>query len=85
MRPKQETFADAGFEKYRKRTRRDQFLSEMQAVVPWSELLKLIEPMCLPGTGAGRLPVGLERMLRIHFLQHWFNLSDPAVEEALYD
>ncbi len=57
----------------------------MQAVVPWSELLKLIEPMYPPGTGAGRPPVGLERMLRIHFLQHWFNLSDPAVEEALYD
>lgn len=85
MRPKQESFTDAEFEKYRKRTRRDQFLSEMQAVVPWSELLKLIEPMYPPGTGAGRPPLGLKRMLRIHFLQHWFNLSDPAVEEALYD
>ena len=85
MRPKQETFADAGFEKYRKRTRRDQFLSEMHAVVPWSKLLALVEPMYPAGEGAGRPPVGLQRMLRIHFLQHWFNLSDPAVEEALYD
>ena len=85
MRPKQETFADAGFEKYRKRTRRDQFLSEMHSVVPWSKLLALVEPLYPPGEGAGRPPVGLERMLRIHLLQHWFNLSDPAVEEALYD
>ena len=85
MRPKQETFADAGFEKYRKRTRRDEFLSEMHSVVPWSKLLALVEPLYPPGEGAGRPPVGLERMLRIHFLQHWFNLSDPAVEEALYD
>ena len=85
MRPKQETFAEAGFEKYHKRTRREQFLGEMQAVVPWAKLLKLIEPMYPQGDGAGRPPVGLERMLRIHFLQHWFNLSDPAVEEALYD
>ena len=85
MRPIQETFAEAGFEKYRKRTRREEFLSEMQMVVPWSKLLKLIEPMYPQGEGAGRPPVGLERMLRIHFLQHWFNLSDPAVEEALYD
>ena len=85
MRPKQETFADAGFERYRKRTRRDEFLSEMHTVVPWWKLLALVEPFYPPGEGAGRPPVGLERMLRIHFLQHWFNLSDPAVEEALYD
>ena len=57
----------------------------MHAVVPWRKLLKLIEPMYPQGEGAGRSPMGLERMLRIHFLQHWFNLSDPAVEEALYD
>lgn len=52
--------------------------------MPWGQLCALIEPH-YPKTGNGRPPVGLERMLRIHFLQHWFNLSDPAVEEALYE
>lgn len=85
MRPKQGTFADASFEKYRKPTRRDEFLAQMQQVMPWAELVALIEPRYPSGEDACRPPVGLERMLRIHFLQHWFNLSDPAVEEALYD
>jgi IS5 family transposase len=85
MRPKQETFAEAGFEKYRKLTRREEFLAQMNTVMPWGNLTALIEPVYPQGEGAGRPPVGLERMLRIHFLQHWFNLSDPAVEEALYD
>ena len=85
MRPKQETFAEAGFERYRKATRREQFLAEMNRVMPWQKLTALIEPVYPSGEGAGRPPVGLERMLRIHFLQHWFNLADPAVEEALYD
>jgi IS5 family transposase len=56
----------------------------MEQVVPWRELCALIEPV-YPKAGNGRRPVGLERMLRIYFLQQWFNLSDPAVEEALYD
>jgi IS5 family transposase len=56
----------------------------MERVVPWPELCALIEPV-YPKAGNGRPPVGLERMLRIYFLQHWFNLSDPGVEEALYD
>jgi IS5 family transposase len=85
MRPKQQTLASGGFELYRKATRREQFLAEMNAVVPWERLRALIEPVYPKGEGAGRPPVGLERMLRIHFLQHWFNLSDPSVEEALYD
>ena len=85
MRPKQETFAEAGFEKYRKPTRREEFLAQMNTVMPWEKLRALIEPAYPAGDGAGRPLVGLERMLRIHFLQHWFNLSDPAVEEALYD
>ncbi len=74
----------AGFEKYRKPTRRDAFLAEMQTRVPWSELVALIEPH-YPKAGNGRPPIGLERMLRIHLLQHWFNLADVACEEALYD
>ena len=81
----QKTFSEGGFERYAKRTRREQFLDEMERVVPWNELCALIEPVYPQGGGAGRPPVGLERMLRIHFLQHWFNLADPAVEEALYD
>jgi IS5 family transposase len=84
MMKTQMTFASAGFEKYAKTTRRAQFLSEMDRVIPWGELCALIEPV-YPRAGNGRPPVGLERMLRIYFLQHWFNLSDPAVEEALYD
>ena len=81
---KQKTLATLGFDKYAKTTRRAVFLGEMDRVVPWSELCALIEPV-YPKPGNGRPPVGLERMLRIYFLQHWFNLSDPAVEEALYD
>ena len=85
MRPKQQTLAGSGFERYRKRTRREAFLADLASVVPWGPLVKLIAPVYPKGDGAGRPPVGLERMLRIHCLQHWFNLGDPAVEEALYD
>jgi transposase, IS5 family len=81
---KQMTLAMAGFERYAKTTRRAAFLAEMDRVVPWPALCRLIEPV-YPKAGNGRPPVGLERMLRLYFLQHWFNLSDPAVEEALYD
>jgi len=73
-----------GFERYGKKTRRAEFLEEMEQVVPWKKLCMLIEPH-YPKTGNGRPPVGVERMLRMYFLQQWFNLSDPAVEEALYD
>src|SRR5438132_7729459 len=82
---KQRTLAMmTGFEQYRKKTRREVFLEEMEQVVPWRELGALVEPH-YPKPGNGRPPVGVERMLRIYFLQQWFNLSDPAVEEALYD
>ena len=81
---KQLTLAMAGFDRYAKATRRARFLGEMERVVPWAALCRLIERH-YPKPGSGRPPVGVERMLRIHFLQHWFNLSDPAVEEALYD
>lgn len=82
---RQQTLAEEGFEKYRKPTRREQFLEEMDRIIPWAELSAVIEPFYPKGEGPGRPPVGVERMLRIHFLQHWFNLSDPAAEEALYD
>ncbi|AEI83073.1 hypothetical protein CNE_BB2p02720 (plasmid) [Cupriavidus necator N-1] len=74
----------AGFEQYRKPTRREAFLATMETIVPWAALCAVIEP-CYPKAGNGRPPIGLERMLRIHFLQHWFNLPDLACEEALYD
>ena len=73
-----------GFEQYTRKTRRAIFLEEMEQVVPWGELCALVAPH-YPQPGKGRPPVGVERMLRIYFLQQWFNLSDPAVEEALYD
>lgn len=81
---KQTTFGATGFDKHGKATRRAQFLADMDRVVPWAVLCGLIEPFYSRGT-TGRPPVGVERMLRIYFLQNWFNLSDPAVEESLYD
>lgn len=80
------SFATAvGFERFSKKTRRAQFLEEMDQVIPWERLCKIVERHYPAQGGVGRPPVGLERMLRMYFLQHWFNLSDPAVEEALYD
>ena len=81
----QSTFAEVSFEQYRKPTRRERFLDEMNRVVPWAELVAVIEPVYPKAEGPGRPPVGVDRMLRLHCLQQWFNLSDPAVEEALYD
>jgi IS5 family transposase len=86
---KQQTLAMAtdqndGFERYRKPTRRDAFLATMEVIVPWDELCAVIEPH-YPKAGNGRPPVGLARMLRMYFVQHWFNLADQACEEALLD
>ena len=81
----QQTFAEVPFEQYRKPTRREQFLDEMHRVMPWAELVTVIEPVYPKADGPGRPPVGIERMLRLHCLQQCLNLSDPAVEEALYD
>jgi IS5 family transposase len=81
---KQTTFASAAWEKKGKVTRREGFLGEMDRVVPWSPIVALIEPH-YPRAGNGTQPMPLERMLRIHFMQQWFNLSDPAMEDALYD
>jgi hypothetical protein len=78
---KQLTLATVGFERYAKTTRRAAFLAEMERVVPWSALCASIEPF-YPKPGNGRPPIGVERMLRIYFLQQWFDLSDPSVEEA---
>ena len=78
------SFSDVEFGAKRKQTRRDKFLAEMSKVVPWARLTALIEPVYPKGKG-GRPPYALETMLRIHFMQQWFALSDPAMEEALYD
>ncbi len=67
---RQQTFADEAFERYRKPTRRELFLGEMDKIIPWRELSEIIEPFYPKPQGAGRPPIGLERMLRIHFLQH---------------
>jgi IS5 family transposase len=86
---KQQTLAmaadqEAGFERYRRPTKRDVFLATMEEIVPWQELCAVIEPH-YPKAGNGRPPIGLQRMLRMYFVQHWFNLADDACEEALLD
>jgi len=78
------SFADAEQAGKRKKTRREVFLGEMELVVPWKALLKIIEPH-YPVAGRGRRPYPLEAMLRVHLMQNWFALSDPAMEEALYE
>lgn len=82
---RQTSLAEGSFVKYKKVTRKEQFLNQMDQIIPWKELSKAIEPHYPKPKGSGRRPVGIERMLRIHFMQHWFNLSDPGMEEALYD
>jgi len=75
-----------GFERKTKRTRKREFLDEMDLLVPWAELVALIAPHApARKPKGGRPPFAVETMLRIHFLQQWFNLSDPVMEESLYD
>ncbi|HBO1345057.1 IS5 family transposase [Pseudomonas aeruginosa] len=86
---KQQTLAmaadqNAQYEQYRRPTKRDVFLATMEQIVPWAALCSVIEPH-YPKAGNGRPPVGLERMLRMYFVQHWFNLADAACEDALLD
>jgi IS5 family transposase len=81
---KQTTFASVAWEKKGKVTRRERFLAEMDAVIPWARLVGLIEPH-YPKAGNGTQPKPLEQMLRIYFMQNWFNLSDPQAEDSLYD
>ena len=80
----QMSFGDAEYAGKRKRTRREEFLAEMETVVPWSALEALIEPH-YPKAGNGRRPYPLATMLRIHLMQNWFGFSDPGMEEALYE
>jgi IS5 family transposase len=76
--------SQSSYEKFGRKSKRELFLDEMNGVVPWGALLSLVEPYD-PKVGNGRRPVGLEIMLRTYFVQQWFSLSDPGVEEALYD
>ena len=80
----QMSFGDAEYAGKRKRTRREEFLTEMEKVVPWTALEALIEPH-YPKAGGGRRPYPLAAMLRVHLMQNWFGFSDPAMEEALYE
>ena len=81
---KQMSLSTTGFELVHKRTRKREFLDEMELVVPWVELIGLIEPHAPKGKN-GRPPFTISTMLRIHFMQQWFGLSDPAMEESLHD
>jgi transposase, IS5 family len=80
----QQTFAGLAWKNKGRVTRRERFLAEMDAIIPWKCLMVLIEPH-YPKAGKGRQPVGIEKMLRIYFLQLWFDLSDPQAEDAIYD
>ena len=80
----QTSFTHAEFAAKKKTTRREKFLSRMEEVIPWKPLLAVIEPY-YPKGERGRPPVGLERMLRVYFLQQWYGLADEALEDALYD
>jgi len=80
----QGSFSQAEYAGKKKQTRRDKFLAEMEQVVPWPRLVERLRPL-YPKGERGRPPIGLERMLRIHFLQQWYGLADAAMEDALYD
>jgi IS5 family transposase len=81
---RQGSFSQAEYAGKKKQTRRDKFLAEMEQVVPWARLVERLQPL-YPKGERGRPPIGLERMLRIYFLQNWYGLADEALEDALYD
>jgi IS5 family transposase len=78
------TFSSLAYDSKKKKTRREKFLEEMDRVIPWDELIPIISPY-YPRIGNGRQPMPLSRMLRIYFMQQWYALSDPAMEDSLYD
>jgi IS5 family transposase len=83
--PQQQSFASYEFAQKKRVTRREKFLSEMEQVVPWADLVALVEPAYPTAGRVGRQPIGVSRMLRMYFLQQWFGLADEAVEDAIYD
>jgi IS5 family transposase len=80
----QMSFAQSEYAMKKKVTRRERFLGEMEQVVPWERLIEVIKPH-YPKGERGRRPIGIERMLRIYFLQQWYGLADEALEDAIYD
>ncbi|HEV7868982.1 MAG TPA: IS5 family transposase, partial [Chthoniobacteraceae bacterium] len=80
----QMSFAQAEYAGKKKQTRRERFLAEMEKVVPWARLVAVVEPH-YPAGKRGRPPIGIERMLRIYFLQQWYALADEALEDTIYD
>jgi len=82
---KQTSFTSLEYAGKKRKTRREKFLGEMQQVVPWTELIALIEPHYPSSGRVGRPPIGVPRMLRMYFLQQWYSLSDEALEDAIYD
>jgi len=78
------SFASLAYDNKKKKTRREKFLQEMDHVIPWKELIQIIEKY-YPKAGNGRQPMPLERMIRIYFMQQWYGLSDPGMEDGLYD
>jgi IS5 family transposase len=80
----QTSFSQAEFADKKKTTRREKFLTRMEEIIPWASLLAVIEPF-YPKGERGRPPIGLERMLRMYFLQQWYGLADEALEDAIYD
>jgi len=81
---RQGSFSQVEYTGKKKQTRRDKFLAEMEQVVPWARLEERLRPL-YPKGERGRPPIGLERMLRVYFVQHWYGLSDEGLEDALYD
>ena len=78
------SFAQSEYATKKKATRRERFLGEMEEVVPWGRLVEVIRPH-YPKGERGRPPIGIERMLRIYFLQQWHGLADEALEDTIYD
>lgn len=81
---KQEKFTDIEYSFHKKKTKREEFLEIMDEIIPWDEWVGVIKPY-YPTGKRGRPPMGIEKMLRMYLLQIWFNLSDPATEDAIYD
>lgn len=84
---KQFSFAQVEFLAKKKTTRRERFLNDMEKIVPWSNLVQVLTPYYYPDSQGkrGRPPIGLERMLRMYFVQQWYHLADEALEDAIYD
>lgn len=82
---KQKSFAGFDFDIYRKKTRKEEFLDMMDEIIPWDEMTDIISPYYPAPVGPGRRPIGIKKMLKIYFLQKWYNISDPTMEESLYD